>query len=284
TPHLPSSYSVNGCAPANFQDLSPSPSSMPPADRSVGIDTPAEENSGPLVDLANLLAEMSPYERRLSRLSGGELYNYPIGDALFLSHHFHTILSAHSDLLRGDSVPPLSTPTILLVISCFMTLTRIYSFIFRHFNKQLSQILETRAAHSSRGCVPPSTEADFRSYRGLRLSQLQHICLCSKWDPTKKAVSMLLNLLSGAEELLGLPPDVKITSMPGTKPPRHQRSSLEENSGAKKALFEEDSLAVLRSSGLYKTVEVQAKELYKEIEEVEELLKGIIDTGKEQPL
>ncbi|KAF2176507.1 hypothetical protein K469DRAFT_813156 [Zopfia rhizophila CBS 207.26] len=277
TTNMPMGYSVGGIAPAEFQGTSPP--SIPLVDCGMGLDVGAE-SSAPLMNLANLLAEMSPYERQLSRLSDVEICNYPVGDALFLAHRFHTILSAHSDLLSGHSATPLSTPTILLVIHCFMTLTRIYSSIFRHCNNQLLQVLDTRSPHSSKGYIPLSTEVDFRSYRWLRVNQFQHICLCSKWDPTKKAVSMLLSLLGCIEESLGLPPDVKITSTFGTKIQRHRRTSLEENDVTRTALFGEDLLAVLRSGGLYSTVGVQAKELSREIEEVEELLNGITKTGK----
>lgn len=44
-------------------------------------------------------------------------------------------------------------------------------------------------------------------------------------------------------------------------------------------LFEEDSMAALMNGRLYKTMGKQAKELHGKIQEVERLLKGVIDTA-----
>jgi len=137
TASLKTSYSVDSSAHAELQGLSLSPSNTPRADNGVDMDMLTEERPGPLVDLTVLLAEMSPYENRLSKLSGGQLQNYPIGDALFFSHRFYAILVDHSHLPSTDSTSQLSTPTMLLALSCFMTLTRIYSAIFGHLHEQL---------------------------------------------------------------------------------------------------------------------------------------------------
>ena len=222
---------------------------------------------------------MSPYESRLSKLSGGELHNYPIGDALFFSHRFYAILSDYNHLPPTDSISRLSTPTMLVALSCFMTLTRIYSHIFGYLHDQLSGMLEAHSAHESKNCAYPSMGADIHSYRGLRLSQLQPICLCASWDPTKKAVSMLLTSLGGAEGWLGLPPDVRIMAISGTKAQGEQTSRLEGIGGKKTVLFEEGSMAALMNGRLYKTMEKQAKELRGKIEEIERLLKGVTDTA-----
>ena len=277
TASMKTSYSVDSSAHAEFQGLSLSPSNTPRADSDADMDTLTEERPGPLVDLTALLAEMSPYENRLSKLSGGELHNYPIGDALFFSHRFYAILSDYSHLPSTDSTSQLSTPTMLLALSCFMTLTRIYSPIFGHLHEQLSRTLEAHSAHESRSCAYPSMGADIHSYRGLRLSQLQPICLCAGWDPTKKAVSMLLSSLGGAEGWLGLPPDVRIMAIPGAEAQGEQTSRLKGIGGEKTVLFEEGSMATLTNGHLYKTVGKQAKELRGKIEEVEELLKGVTD-------
>ncbi|KAK3175903.1 hypothetical protein OEA41_007225 [Lepraria neglecta] len=274
---MKTSYSVDSSAHAEFQDLSLSPSNTPRAESGADMDTLTEERPGPLVDLTALLAEMSPYENRLSKLSSGELHNYPIGDALFFSHRFYAILSDYSHLPSTDSTSQLSTPTMLLALSCFMTLTRIYSPIFGHLHEQLSRMLEAHSAHESRSCAYPSMGADIHSYRGLRLSQLQPICLCAGWDPTKKAVSMLLSSLGGAEGWLGLPPDVRIMAIPGAEAQGEQTPRLKGIGGEKTVLFEEGSMATLTNGHLYKTVGKQAKELRRKIEEVEELLKGVTD-------
>ncbi|KAL9127161.1 MAG: hypothetical protein Q9217_003914 [Psora testacea] len=277
TASMKSCYSLDSSAHGEFQGISLFSSSTPPADSGVDMDMSTEERPGPLVDLTALLAEMSLYEKRLSKLSGGELHNYPIGDALFFSHHFYAILSDYSHLPSAGSASPLSTPTMLLALSCFMTLTRIYSPIFGHLHEQLSRMLEAHSAHESRSCAYPSMGADIHSYRGLRLSQLQPICLCAGWDPTKKAVSMLLSSLGGAEVWLGLPPDVRIIAISGAEALGEQTSRLKGTGGKKTALFEDGSMAALTDGCLYKTVRKQAKELRRKIEEVEELLKGVTD-------
>ena len=273
------SYPVNSSAHAELQGLLLSPSITPRADSGVDMDILTEERPGPLVDLTALLAGMSPYESRLSKLSGGELHNYPIGDALFFSHRFYAILSDYSHLPPSNSTSQLSTPTMLLALSCFMTLTRIYSPIFGYLHEQLSGMLEAHSAHESKNCAYPSMGADIHSYRGLRLSQLQPICLCANWDPTKKAVSMLLSSLGGAEGWLGLPPDVRIMAVSGTEAQGEQTSRLEGIGGEKTVLFEEGSMAALMNGRLYKTMEKQAKELRGKIEEVERLLRGVTDTA-----
>ena len=277
TASIKTSYSVDTSAHAEHQGLSLSPSNTTRANSDVDMDMLTEESPGPLVDLTALLAEMSPYENRLSKLSGGELHNYPIGDALFFSHRFYTILSDNSHLLSTESTSQLSTPTMLLALSCFMTLTRLYSSIFRYLHEQLSRMLEAHSGNESRNCAYPFMDADIHSYRGLRLSQLQPICLCAGWDPAKKAVSMLLSSLGAAEGWLGLPPDVRIMAISGAKAQGEQASRLKGSGGEKTMLSEEGSMAALTNGRLYKTVGKQAKELRGKIEEVEELLKGVTD-------
>ena len=276
---METSYSVDSSAHAEFQGLLLSPSNSPRNNSGVDMDTLTEDRPGPLVDLTALLAGMSPYESRLSKLSGGELHNYPIGDALFFSHRFNAILSDYNHLPPTDPTSQLSTPTMLLALSCFMTLTRIYSPIFGYLHEQLSGMLEAHSAHESKNCAYPSMGADIHSYRGLRLSQLQPICLCASWDPTKKAVSMLLGSLSSAEGWLGLPPDVRIMAISGTEAQGEQTLRLEGIGGEKTVLSEEGSMAALMNGRLYKTMEKQAKELRGKIEEVERLLKGVTDTA-----
>ena len=279
TASMETSYSVDSNAHAESQVSMLSPSNTPWADSSVDMDIVSEERPGPLVDLTALLAGMSPYEKRLSKLSGGELHNYPIGDALFFSHRFSAILSDYNHLPPTDSTSQLNTPTMLLALSCFMTLTRIYSPIFAYLHEQLSRMLEAHSAHEQRNSAYPSMGADIHSYRGLRLSELQPICLCANWDPTKKAVSMLLSSLGGAEGWLGLPPDVRIRAISGTEAQGEQTSRPKGIDGEKTVLFEEGSMAALMNGRLYKTIEKQAKELRGKIEKVERLLKGVTDTA-----
>ncbi|KAL8790925.1 MAG: hypothetical protein Q9213_000350 [Squamulea squamosa] len=269
------SRSIDSGGHAEYQELSLSPAVTLTAGSGIGMEVTNEERPGPLVELTALLAEMSPYEHRLSKICGAELDNYPIGDAIFFSHRFHAILSDYGNLPSIEATSQLSTPTMLLALSCFMTLTRIYSPIFEHLHVQLSRTMKVHLAHETWNLVPSSTVADIHSYRGLRLSQLQPICLCAAWNPTKKAVSMLLSSLVGAEGWLNLPPDVKIIAVPGAETQGEQTTRLKGVGGEKTVLFEESSMAALTNGRLYKTVRQQAKELREKIEEVEELLKRL---------
>lgn len=274
---MKTSYSIGSSAHAEPQGFSFSPSNTPRAGSCVDMDMLTEERPGPLVDLTALLAEMSPYENQLSKLSGDELHDYPIGDALFFSHRFHAILSDYSHLPSSDIESQLSTPTMLLALSCFMTLTQIYFPVFGHLHQQISRMLEAHSAHESRSCAYPSMGADINSYRGLRLSQLQPICLCARWDPTKKAVSMLLSSLGGAEGWLGLPPEVRAIAISRVEAQEDQTSRLTGKGERRAVLFEEGLMAALTNGRLYKTIRKQAKELRGRIEEVEELLKGVTE-------
>ena len=267
------SYSVENGTNADFRSLQSSSSNTPRANSSVDIDMVTEERPGLLVDLTALLAEMSPYETRLSKLSGGDLHSYPVGDALFFTHRFSAILIDYSHGPPPDTNSQLSTPTMLLALSCFMTLTRIHSFIFEHLHEQLSWILESHPTQGLGSCTSQPLGASIQSYRGLRLGQLQPICLCAGWDPAKKAVSMLLSSLGDAEGSLGLPVDVRIIAISGADIQGEQTTSVK----AKAVLFEEGSMAALTNGRLYKTMGKQAKELRRKIEEVEELVRGVID-------
>ena len=271
------SHSIEYGAHAELQGLQLSPSNYSQANIGNKMDTMDEERPGPLVDLTALLSKMSRYKNRLLKISGLELHDYPVGDALFLSHRFYTILPDYSQIASKDFTSSLSTPTMLLVLSCFMTLTRIYSPIFRHIHEQLSQRLEAHSAHQTRSCAYPPNGVDIHSYRGLRLSQLQPICICTGWDPIRKAVSMLLKSIGGAEEWLGLPPEVRVMALSDTRSQKEQTSRFTGNGGEKTTIFEEGSRAALTNGHLYKTIKKQAKELRGKIEEVEELLQGVTD-------
>lgn len=277
TASMKTSHSVGNGDQADLHGFSFSPADTPRADNSVDVDMSNVERPGPIVELTALLAEMSPYESRLSKLSGGELHNHPIGDALFLSSRFYAILFECSQLSPSSAAAQLNTPMMLLALSCFMTLIRIYTLVFGQLYEQLSRALEAYSGQGTRKCGNLSVGTDDHSYRGLRLSQLQPICLCAGWDPTKKAVSMLLSSLGGAEGWLGLPSDVRIIAVNGADGQGEQTPTRQGVCGEKTVLFEEGSMAILTNGRLYKTMRRQAKDLRTHIEEVEELLKWTTD-------
>jgi hypothetical protein len=126
--------------------------------------------------------------------------NYSIGDALFFSHLFRAFLTS----LLGSAISNLGTLTALLALSCFLTLNRIYSAIFRYLKGSLVRV--------PNNITSPDGLADFRSYRGLRLDQLHLIYFRSEGELIKNVVSMLLESLGAAEDCLDLPPGIRVTN------------------------------------------------------------------------
>ncbi|OJJ57243.1 hypothetical protein ASPSYDRAFT_47539 [Aspergillus sydowii CBS 593.65] len=237
------------------------------------VTEPAERPCGPLVDLASMLPIMSRYESQLHEY-GGELTNYPIGDALFLSQRFHAVLSGHCHLPPSSTRVQMDMPTKLLTLSCYMTLTRIYSLIFGYMQRYLGNLPNTHALHDNGGPAGLFME-DIHAYRGLRLGQLQQTCLCVGCEAatrTKKAVSMLLDALGNVEGALGLPSDGRViieTSTDGVMTPNRNRRDRTQ-------LLDEGLMAGLINGRLHKTVREQVRELRAMIEEVEDLLNGLL--------
>jgi hypothetical protein len=277
TASMKADYPFDVAAYLDAQDFLLSP---PYDDMEVDMDMLAVEKPGPLVDLTALLAKMSPYENQLSRLSGGELDHYPIGDALFLSQRFYAILSDYGHFPPTDHPSShLDMPTKLLTLSCYMTLTRIYSSVFGHLHEHLSQLPHAHSGHETRRLSHPSM-ADMHAYRGLCLGQLQPMCMCAGREPAtraKKAVSMLLGSLAGAEGALGLPPDVRVTAVPLAEAQGEGSASPKSGGGERMVLFEEGLMVGLTNGRLYKTVREQARELRGKVEEVDDLLKGLLE-------
>jgi hypothetical protein len=239
-----------------------------PGDREIRVeDSSTNKRSDPVVDLTNLLAEMSSYDKQMSRMAVEgipEIAHYPVGDALSFSHEFCTILSSNSKSRQRPTISTLDTPTILVVLSCFMTLNRIYSAIFKHLMESLSRVSTTHT--TSKG------SADFRSYRGLRLNQLHRVCPRSEGRLIKNAVSMLLESLGSAEDVLDLPSDVKVTNASKRKSQRGQDFGLDSDSGEDVIGSGQGSLSVIRSGIIDNTIGLQTEELRKEIKQLVELL------------
>jgi hypothetical protein len=239
-----------------------------PGDREIRVeDSSTNKRSDPVVDLTNLLAEMSSYDKQMSRMAVEgipEIAHYPVGDALSFSHEFCTILSSNSKSRQRPTISTLDTPTILVVLSCFMTLNRIYSAIFKHLMESLSRVSTTHT--TSKG------SADFRSYRGLRLNQLHRVCPRSEGRLIKNAVSMLLESLGSAEDVLDLPLDVRVTNVSKRKSQRSQDFSLDSDSGEDVIGSGQGSLSVIRSGIIDNTIGLQTEELRKEIKQLVELL------------
>ncbi|KAM5430124.1 hypothetical protein McanMca71_007989 [Microsporum canis] len=246
----------------------------------VGVDMEMDmlmaEKPGPLVDLTALLAKMSHYESQISKLPGGDLDSYPIGDALFLSQRFFTVLSEHEQVHSIEASSHLDMPTKLLTLSCYMTLTRIFSSVFGYLYDRLCQLPEATFPLDS-GTHSVSSLPDMHAYRGLRLGQIQPICACAGKESAtrvRKAVSMLLGSLSGAERMLGLPPDVRVMANAHAG---KVVSTLAEQGDERMMVLEDGLLIGLANSRLHKVVKEQARELRGKVDDVYEVLKGLLD-------
>lgn len=264
-------FPMDNTAHSDFQGLASSPSDIAP----LGHPEPdmfSEDRPDPLMHFVVLLNEMSSYEGRLSKLSGSMFYYYPIGDAIFLSHRFYDLLLDNNRNTSPDPTSRMGTPSFLLSVSCFITLARIYSAIFDHLCEYILQLPELQSAQHFADSSHPPLGADIHLYRGLKLCQLQPICLCSSWDPVKKAVSMLLDTLRSAEGLLGLPADLRIVDPLGTEGQIKQTWATDTKSTEKTALAEEDSADLLDHGSLYKTVKKQAMQLRGKIKAAHNLL------------
>ncbi|KAI1170815.1 hypothetical protein F4777DRAFT_567838 [Nemania sp. FL0916] len=279
----------------------------------------------PMANLAELLAEIIHYEAQLTSLPSVTFENYPIGEALFLSQRFHVVLSDCSHRLSPSSSaelpsssssssatpsppPPFeqNLPVMLLALSCYLTLIRVYWSMFEHMHGQLSQISD---AYFGSDISPPIAgtatagttnlnvlAADMNAYRGLRLSQLQPFN--SEWDlarRTKKAVALLLSLLGHVEMALGLPRDVRVVTANNTSSSnnslmqsvRVQTSSSPTSpyetisngcvSETPFPVFEEGIAVALANGRLYKTIREKARQLRSRLDEVDDVLKGLLE-------
>lgn len=277
TANMKTDYTSDVAGYLDVQDFLLSPADTIPLDVDMGMNMLPAEKPGPLVELTSLLADMSPYENQLAKLNGSELDNYPIGDALFLSQRLYAILCDYGHPPHTDSSSHFDMPTMLLTLSCYMTLTRIYSAVFSYLQEQLPQLLNAHSAYKATRPSHPFT-SDLHAYRGLRLHQLRSISLCASWEPAKKAVSMLLGSLSGVEGMLGLPADVRVIATPRAEAQGDGAPSPPGSIGERTVLFEEGLIIALTNGRLYKNVRKQVRELRGKIEEVDDFLKELLET------
>ncbi|KAI1117991.1 hypothetical protein F5Y14DRAFT_400730 [Nemania sp. NC0429] len=286
----------------------------------------------PMANLAELLAGIIHYETQLTNMPGVTFENYPIGEALFLSQRFHAVLSECSHRLASQNTESASCcsssssttssasssvsspslpfeqnlPVMLLALSCYLTLIRVYWSIFENMYGQLSQISDAYFASdgspttvgTATACAtnPNVLATDMNAYRGLRLSQLQPFN--TEWDlarRTKKAVALLLSLLGHVEKALGLPQDVRVVTansssatnslmqmvrIQSSTPPTSSYETTITNGCTPEtaaAVFEEGIAVALANGRLYKTVRENARQLRSRLDELDDLLKGLLE-------
>ncbi|RAH73846.1 Zn(II)2Cys6 transcription factor domain-containing protein [Aspergillus aculeatinus CBS 121060] len=278
--------------------------------------SPAEDHfttlTGLLAKMSHYEAQISQSSRASSasmsqdyqQHGGGDaLDNYPIGDALFLSRGFYKVVSAHRGTEGGEaedepkrfaasaaeplpSTTAFDIPTKLLTLSCYLVLTRIYTAIFTDLYDQLSQL---SAMHcSSHPTRQPSLDPfleDADMYLGLRLGELQPTCGCvdtpvrETATRARKAVAILLGSLEETEAALELPDGVSIlanhkgvTRESGTE---RSRVHVEEEDGA--GVSPQGAIMGLTNEHLYQTMRKQGSHLRSKIDEVEHLLRELLN-------
>ncbi|KAG6365510.1 hypothetical protein INS49_007121 [Diaporthe citri] len=262
------------------QDLLLGPKHAPPIaaapttmEDAMDTDTTISNPAGSLLELAALVSSLSQYENDLSALpaySPSEIDNFPIGDALSLSQRFlSAILHDHQDDPSARDMP-----LILLTLTCYMKLMRVYSSVFDYLHDHLKYLLAANETYHSPRLAP----WDINAYRGLRLSQLRPICLCAGWAPIRKAVSLMLGLLGRVEGVLGLPADVRVAAIhqadaggKGCEASSFQGSVI--NDGERAILFEGSLMNSLTDRRLYKSVEEHTGQLKEKVSNVEAMLK-----------
>ncbi|KAF5675205.1 Zn2Cys6 transcription factor [Fusarium circinatum] len=194
-----------------------------------------------IVQLSNLVTKIHETSKSLDESPWSnvpdvkQLQNYPIGRVLSLSQDFCSILSciwgkgsissdAHSSgngssptpsaemldyaevlssiKMTGSSRPAsVDMPTMLLVLSCYTSLIKLYSLVFAHLQNHLSYLPETPSPYPSQTVLA--------SHRwGLQLGELPSADeTCTK---ICTAVQVLLDAFQSVEDAVGLPRSISV--------------------------------------------------------------------------
>ncbi|KAI9154714.1 Trichosetin biosynthesis cluster transcription factor TF22 [Paramyrothecium foliicola] len=244
------------------------------------LDFFAMDRPQPLVDLTALLAELSQYENQLAKQGSStrEFEDFPIGDALFLSQRFYAIITEADDSEHGSSSPKPSRLDMLLpVVTCYMTLTRIFRSVFSCLLEYLSQSMAiSHPDHDLSHQLTP----DMHAYRGLRLGQLRQTCMCASWDAAPRvrtAVSMLLSSFGGAESALGLPLDLRVVTGARGHYAKGKGAGARKTMDDRDRIFIEEGMMVELMNGLlYKPARDQARQLRGIVDELDAVLADLL--------
>ncbi|KAF5636881.1 C6 transcription factor [Fusarium sp. NRRL 25303] len=194
-----------------------------------------------IVQLSNLVTKVHETSKSLEEYPWSnvpdteQLQNYPIGRVLSLSQDFCSILSYiwgkspvssddHSSgngssptpsaemldyaevlssiKMNGSPRPPsVDMPTMLLVLSCYTSLIKLYSLVFAHFENHLSHLPEAPSPYPSQTALA--------SHRwGLQLGELPSADeTCTK---ICTAVQVLLDTFQSVEDAVGLPRSISV--------------------------------------------------------------------------
>ncbi|KAH6874082.1 hypothetical protein B0T10DRAFT_233641 [Thelonectria olida] len=126
-------------------------------------------------------AEMSSYSELLSSIE--------MAQKMFVSIDKFAASTSSSVAASVDM------PTMLLILSCYISLTKLYSLVFAHFESHLSQLPEAPPPH----CSQPVGVTGW----GLQLGELRSADeTCTK---VCTALQMLLDAFQSVEDIVGLP-------------------------------------------------------------------------------
>lgn len=267
---------------ASYLGICNTPSSLPHTtpttpDMNFDMEKCSTPSRGLLGELSVILDSMSCYENHLKTASNSSLDDYPIGDALFISQRLFLTLSTYGNRHRtahpADFFVHLDMPTMLLSLSCYVTLTRIYSVVFIYLQEQLQQLQDT-TPENTRVSRPSFEGAE--TYRGKRLSDLDQTCLWQTWSlatRTRDAICILLRSLDGTENLLDLPHDVRLI----TAESQAQRAATAEGAGSEATvLLMGEMMTTLSDGKLYDHIREKASDLRVKVNKVDRLLGRIL--------
>lgn len=194
-----------------------------------------------IVQLSNLVTKVHETSKSLEESPWSnvpdtkQLQNYPIGRVLSLSQDFCSILSyiwgkssvssdGHSSgngssptpsaemldyaevlssiKMNGSPRPPsVDMPTMLLVLSCYTSLIKLYSLVFAHFENHLSHLPEAPSPYPSQTALA--------SHRwGLQLGELPSAD--ETYTKICTAVQVLLDTFQSVEDAVGLPRSISV--------------------------------------------------------------------------
>ncbi|KAJ5603280.1 transcriptional regulator family: Fungal Specific TF [Penicillium hordei] len=107
--------------------------------------------------MTNYTGDLHRYRvANLDTKHSSNIYDYPIGGATYLAHWFREIVSRQTWTgteflnLNPSSDDPVDTPTLLIMISCYMSLVNIYDTVFYDLLQLLAILPDLTSSTSSR--------------------------------------------------------------------------------------------------------------------------------------
>lgn len=133
--------------------------SIIPVNLSLSDQTPSTQVQGLsliLVAMTNYTSDLRRYRAANIDTNHSSIYDYPIGGATYLAQWLREIVSGHTWTATGfpslnpSSGDPVDTPTLLIMMSCYMSLVNIYDTVFYDLRQLLAILPESTSSTSSR--------------------------------------------------------------------------------------------------------------------------------------